>query len=185
MDNVAFATLCSRAWSLPVLAHLAGQPRLGARISPTAHALGAGRQSISATFAHLGELGLLERMPGHGHPLRPEARLSEAGAAVAAWAQPFWAFLEPDERATARRAWTLPVLRVARDMRSFGELRCELSPVTDRALALCLKRLVAQRLLRRDVDGAQRPPRVTYVGSGRGAALSDALQATQRLGSTS
>ncbi|MEO0322851.1 MAG: hypothetical protein AAF447_07825, partial [Myxococcota bacterium] len=101
MDNATFAQLCARAWSLPVLAHLAGQPRLGARVSPTAHALGAGRQSISGTFAHLRELGLLEPMPGHGHPLRPEARLSEAGAAVAAWAQPFWAFLEPGERATA------------------------------------------------------------------------------------
>ncbi|MEO0324380.1 MAG: winged helix-turn-helix transcriptional regulator, partial [Myxococcota bacterium] len=83
--------------------------------------------------------------------------------------------------ATARRAWTLPVLRIAHETRSFGELRSALRPVTDRALALCLQRLVAERLLHRDVDGSQRPPRVSYIGEGRGAALSDALQPSRRL----
>ena len=179
MNNSNLAALCTRTWSLPVLSLLAGTA--GARVSPTAHALGAGRKVTSDTFVHLCAIGLVERMPGHGHPLRPEYRLSRAGEPVAEWARVFWTGLSEVERDVVRRAWALPVLRLLSNAHGFGELRAELQPITDRALALCLQRLTKNELVRRDVDASRRPPRVTYVADGRGATLAATLRSTYDL----
>lgn len=159
-----------------MLAHLAESGH--GRVSPTAHALGAGRRIIGETFLHLAQLGLLERAPGHGHPLRPEFVLSSRGSSVAAWAQEFLVRMSTSDWAAMRRAWALPVLRLVSEPQTFGSLRGQLDPVTDRALSLCLTRLTQPGWVERRVEPAVRPPQVSYLAQGRGLLISSSLQET-------
>ena len=174
MDNVHFSRLSSRAWSLPVLAHLGTAGFRGCRVSPTAHAVGAGRNIVGQTFGHLVDVGMLVRAQGHGHPLRPEYQLTAQGKATAQWARAFLDRVSDEEWNTARRAWTLPVLRLVDTPRSFSHLRSDLRPVTDRGLSLCLGRLVdAELIARRTLDTSR-----GYLAVGRGAELADQLRET-------
>jgi len=84
MDKKRIVKLCSRSWSLTALGLMADG--VSGRVSPLAAAAGCGRTSMGASVEHLVDLGLLERNPGHGHPLRPEYRFTEQGAYVADWA---------------------------------------------------------------------------------------------------
>ncbi|TPV96986.1 MAG: transcriptional regulator [Myxococcales bacterium FL481] len=176
MNNLDLAKLSSRAWSLPVLAHLSESD--GCRVSPTAHAVGAGRNIVGQTFRHLADVGMLQRAAGHGHPLRPEFQLTPRGKAVAAWARTFLSGMSDNEWKTARRAWTLPVLRLLRDPCTFTELSTSLQPVTDRGLSLCLSRMIGARFIE---------PRTMaelangYVAIGRGRELTHTLDATFHL----
>jgi len=82
----------------------------GAKFITLAHALGVSRASLSATLNHLIALGLVRRNPGHGHPMRPEYLLTDAGAALArhcaALDRPVARNGGPD---LAYRKWTLPL----------------------------------------------------------------------------
>ena len=81
MDIKSLVNLTSRAWCLNILALMAtGTP---GRQAPLLAATSASRTSFAASLEHLFQLNLLERNPGHGHPLRPEFRLTRTGAEYA------------------------------------------------------------------------------------------------------
>ena len=84
MNMQLLVNLTSKAWSLKILARL--HAGVSGRQAPLIAATGASRSSFAASLEHLFQLGLLERNPGHGHPLRPEFRLTDKGKAVAAMA---------------------------------------------------------------------------------------------------
>lgn len=138
------------------------------RISPISHYLSASRTSISAALQHLIELRYLRKNSGHGHPLRPAYVLTRKGQAVAAWAAELDNFLSANDWRIARRTWALPVLRQAIPASRYGELRAELSPVTDRALSVTLKTLGENHWLDRLVDVDLSPPSVSYIPQGTG-----------------
>ncbi|QPM91514.1 winged helix-turn-helix transcriptional regulator [Pseudooceanicola algae] len=193
MDIDTLVRITSRAWSLNILASLdAGVPgRQAALLAAT----GASRTAFAQSLGHLVELGLLERNPGHGHPLRPEFRLTPKGIEMAAIAGQILKVgskaarangadeedigKDPSGEETAsrillRRAWTVPILVVCQTPRHFGEIRGALAPISDRALSQSLKQLHAHRWLKRTTDPQMFPPRPLYradnAGLGIGAA---------------
>src|SRR3546814_10066312 len=74
--------LSGHRWLVPLLADLAS--RKGARFVELIHRLGLSRDSLTRTLQAAAALGWVRRNPGHGHPLRPEYILTEAGSAAAA-----------------------------------------------------------------------------------------------------
>ena len=86
MDISEIVNVASRAWALPILNCLHGG--VPGRQAPLLAATGAGRTAFAQSIGHLIEIGLVERNPGHGHPLRPEFRLTEAGKAARDYA--YW-----------------------------------------------------------------------------------------------
>ena len=146
------------------------------RISPITHHFSASRTSISSALQHLIELRYLRKNSGHGHPLRPAYLLTAKGRAIAEWAAELDSFLEPTDWKIARRAWALPILREMIPESRYGELRSKLSPVTDRALSVTLKKLGENHWLGRCVDINNSPPSVTYIPLGTGELLVPALR---------
>ena len=161
--------LCSKAWSIQVLAYFHHQNE--PRISPIAHYFSASRTSISTALKHLIELNYLKKNSGHGHPLRPAYVLTGKGKAVAEWAAALDNTLEPNDWKLARRTWSLPILRQTIPVSRYGQLRAELSPVTDRALTQSLKSLGENQWLDRVVDIDSAPPSVSYKPTGTGEIL--------------
>ena len=109
MDKHQLVNLCSRTWSLTALSLIAHG--VSCRVSPLAAAAGCGRTSMSASVEHLISLGLLERNPGHGHPLRPEYRLTPGGVYVAEWAKGLINLVKSDQdQSLLRNKWSLPLI---------------------------------------------------------------------------
>lgn len=174
MDINDLVKITSRAWSLSILALMhTGTP---GRQASLLSASGAGRTALSQSLAHLINLDLLERNSGHGHPLRPEYRLTPKGVEVAAIANRIkGAALQSCERALLRRAWAIPVLVVSKSPRYFTDIKRELMPITDRALSQSLKQLQAHHWIQRKVDTAVRPLRPMYQAANAGARISQAI----------
>lgn len=174
--NVAdLVKLTQRAWALPILARLdQGVP---GRQAPLIADLGASRGAFAASLDHLIQLGLVERNPGHGHPLRPEFRLTDRGRPVAAMASRVLS-LSPDPagHALMRRRWTLPVLAVLPEPSAFGDIRARLGHVTDRALSHGLRDLEAQDWLARRLRDDLRPARPLYVPQAQGLLIGQAVR---------
>ena len=170
MDIDLLVKLTSRAWALPILAQIAqGTP---CRQAPLIAATGAGRTAFGASLSHLIDLNLLERNPGHGHPLRPEFRLTPTGKEMAGLAARLDAVVGArPEVALLRRAWSLPVLSVTGAPRHFSDIRSALPRITDRALSQSLRQLEGHRMVRRDVDTTARPPRPSYRAVDLGAKI--------------
>jgi len=178
MDIDDLVKITARAWALPILARLgSGTP---GRQAPLIAATGAGRTAFGQSLDHLIELGLVERNPGHGHPLRPEYRLTARGRALAPIAARIAAAAPaPEDQALLRQAWSLPVLAACATPQPFGAIAARLAPVTDRALSLALKRLERHGWLRRVTDTAQHPPRPFYTAQGQGAAIAALIAPAQ------
>lgn len=171
MDINLFVNITSRAWALPILAQLqSGTP---GRQAPLLAATGAGRTAFAQSMDHLITLGLMERNPGYGHPLRPEFRLTEQGQAAAKLAGEINRVAQEDDRDLLRRTWTLPVLATLHSPRHFSEIKRTLPPITDRALSQSLKTMEARDWVHRHVDDQTRPPRAHYTAVHRGSLLSD------------
>ncbi|KAJ54763.1 transcriptional regulator [Actibacterium mucosum KCTC 23349] len=161
--------LTTRSWALPLLAALhEGVP---GRQAPLLKATGAGRTAFAQSLQHLIETGLLERNPGHGHPLRPEFRLTEQGVTAAALAAQVQGATAAQDRDLLRKAWTLPVLTQLHKPRQFTEIKQGLMTISDRALSQSLRGMEERRWITRTVEPLARPPRPVYTAVHTGAAL--------------
>ncbi len=174
MDINLLVNITSKAWCLRILSLLhQGVP---ARQAPLIAASGAGRTAFVQSLQHLRDLGLVETNPGHGHPLRPEYRLTPKGAQIASIAAKIDLNVEePDEQTLIRRAWTIPVLAVSQQPRYFGHIKESLGRITDRALSQSIKQLEEKRWLNRQIDMNLRPPRPLYQSANTGLLISRAI----------
>jgi DNA-binding HxlR family transcriptional regulator len=162
------APLFHHRWAVPILAELSRQR--GSRFAALAGRLGVGRESLTRTLAALVELGLVERNPGYGHPLRPEYVLTARGAAVAEASDGLLERLD-GLAGVALRKWSMPVLyALERAPRRFSELRAALPGITPRALTLALKDLERTGLVTRRITDDY-PPATIYEVGRRGAPL--------------
>jgi DNA-binding HxlR family transcriptional regulator len=161
-------------WLLPLMALV--RRRGGARFAEMLGALGLSRSVLTASLIQLGEAGWLARNPGHGHPLRPEYLLTEAGRPIGDFAVRVTDAreilgLSPD----LLSRWALPVIgRLAEGAARFSALRAALAPITPRALSLALKQLERAGLVARALEGSY-PPIAIYSLTGRGAPLAEAM----------
>lgn len=177
MDIKLLVKLTSRAWSLNILALLhQGVP---GRQAPLLAATSASRTSFASSLEHLVQLKLLERNPGHGHPLRPEFRLTESGLEVAETANRI-VMAVPDDKefAVLRRSWTVPILALTNTPRRFSAIKSDLTTITDRALSTSLYQLEKQEWLRRDINTSSRVPFPTYHATHRGLKINRAIDLT-------
>ncbi len=174
MDIRLLVNLTSKAWCLNILALLhAGVP---GRQAPLLAATSASRTSFTSSLQHLVHLGLLERNPGHGHPLRPEFRLTARGIAAAEAASRIVSVI-PDENdfALLRRSWSVPVLAVTATPQRFSVIKSGLMTITDRALSMSLGMLEDKAWLKRAVDTSQRTPFPTYQAVNAGKRINKAI----------
>ncbi len=179
MDINLLVKITQRAWSMNILAlmHEGTAGRQATLLAKT----GAGRTAFAQSLHHLIELNLVQRNPGHGHPLRPEYILTELGHYVAERAYKIGKIGHIDsqleDRALLRRAWTLPILAISSEPIHFGGLKNQLLPITDRALSQSLKQLEACSWMQRDVDISQRPARSIYQAQGVGSQIGQLISA--------
>lgn len=175
MDINLLVNITSRAWCLTILRLM--NDGVPGRQAPLIAASGASRTSFANSLALLVNLGLLERNPGHGHPLRPEYRLTAQGVKFAILAKAIAnAFPDTDEPPLLRRAWTIPILAVSHKPRRFIEIKTDLMPVTDRALSQSLQNLETKHWLIRSVNVNAHPIRPVYQTVNQGVCISDAIR---------
>ncbi len=170
MDIDQLVNVTARAWALPILASLhSGVP---GRQASLLSATGASRTAFGQSMDHLLEIRLIERNPGHGHPLRPEFRLTQQGKRAAAIAHKIRSITQDDDQALLRRTWTLPILATLHRPRFFNEIGRDLGPITDRALSQSLKSMEAKNWVSRTISETARPPRSLYSAVNSGAMIS-------------
>lgn len=174
MNIELLVNLTSKAWSLKILALLhEGVP---GRQAPLLAATTASRSAFAASLEHLFQLGLLERNPGHGHPLRPEFRLTSKGVAAAAMASRIVALVPGDDGfSVIKRSWTVPILAITDQPQRFSVIRSGLGSITDRALSKSLGVLEERDWLRRDVEMSERRPYPTYLAVNAGLKINRAI----------
>lgn len=167
------AQLGSHRWLVPLLADLAGHK--GARFVELVHRLELPRDSLSRTLEAAAAIGWVARNPGHGHPLRPEYILTEAGAAAAARAATIAeAQQEIGLRPGAATRWGLPlVVGIGAGHDRFNALSRLLNPATPRALSQGLNALGKHGLVTREILD-MRPPASRYELTKNGALLAAA-----------
>ena len=170
MDIELFVNTTSRAWAIPILARL--HEGTAGRQAPLLAATGASRTAFAQSMQHLIAIGLLERNPGYGHPLRPEFRLTQAGIAAAALAHNIQSVTSDGDQDLLRRSWTLPVLTAIHRPRHFNDIKRNLCTITDRALSQSLKVMEVRRWVHRQVDDTARPPRPLYRAVNTGGLIS-------------
>jgi DNA-binding HxlR family transcriptional regulator len=156
-------------WAAPVLAEL--ERSKGARFVYLARGLGVANESLRRTLDALVALGLVERNPGYGHPLRPEYVLTARGGDPARVCA---RLLEAGTDIPARRKWAVPTLAVLGGGGRFSEVRSRLPGVTPRSLTLALKDLVGAGLVTRSVT-RDYPPSTVYRPTAAGRRLQKAL----------
>jgi DNA-binding HxlR family transcriptional regulator len=166
--------LSASRWAVPVLAFMNREG--GARFAVLARRLGVAPSALRRALERLEQAGWLYRNPGHGHPLRPEYLLTDAGRPVAAWCE---GVMEARGRLSLGvedlGRWTLPLVKgLDRRWRRFSALEAELAPITPRALSLALKGMIGRGLADRRLEDAF-PPLPLYGLTARGQALARAL----------
>jgi DNA-binding HxlR family transcriptional regulator len=144
----------------------------GARSAELVTRLGVSRSMLAGVLGRLLEKGWLMRNPGHGHPLRPEYLLTDAGRPVGAWCERMMEerrHLGLDRGGLGR--WSLPLIgQLDRRWAQFSWLETRLSPISPRSLSLALKQLIEVGLAERRLEDAF-PPRPLYGLTGRGQRL--------------
>lgn len=173
MDMKVFVNITSRAWAMPILSNL--HSGIAGRQAPLLAATGASRTAFAQSMDHLIELGLLERNPGYGHPLRPEFRLTGLGRTVAAIADKIHGVSTEEDWPLLRRSWTLPVLTSLHKPSHFADIKRRLPTITDRALSQSLKSMEARDWVCRSVDEGTRPPRSIYSAVNTGDLISQVI----------
>lgn len=169
--------LSRHRWGVQALAHMAA--RGGGRFAEMANGLGSPRDSLKRTLAALVEEGWIRRNPGHGHPLRPEYLLTEAGRAIgAACGRIAAAQAEAAMPPQAISRWSLPLLSlIGGGEARFNRLERAMTGATPRAVAASLKTLIHHGLVEREVV-AGFPPGTAYRLTARGAQVAAALGET-------
>lgn len=160
MDIKILVKLTSRAWSLTILSLLSSG--VAGRQAVLLAKSGASRTAFSQSLHHLVEMEMLERNPGHGHPLRPEFRLTEQGRVYGAVAQKVLHTVPTAEQSLTRKLWTVPILVALKKPQYFNEIKLNFPKITDRALSQSLQSMELTDWVKRDVIGAHRPPRPIY-----------------------
>lgn len=165
--------LGSHRWLVPLLADLAAHK--GARFVELIHRLGLSRDSCARTLEAATAIGWVRRNPGHGHPLRPEYILTEAGVVAAARAAPIAeAQQEVGLAPGAATRWGLPLVAgIGAGHDRFNALSRLLAPATPRALSQGLTALGKHGLVKREVIDT-RPPASRYGLTGDGHLLAAA-----------
>ena len=169
MDTCTLVKITSRAWALPILANL--NDGVPCRQAPLLTATGASRTAFAQSMDHLISIGLLERNPGHGHPLRPEFRLTPLGKTTAALASKIQRLSGEEDQDLLRRSWTVPVLSVLQRPSQFSEIKRRLLTISDRALSQSLQSMEERLWVHRNVDQAARPPKPIYSTINTGAMI--------------
>jgi DNA-binding HxlR family transcriptional regulator len=170
MDINELVKITSKAWSLTILSLIhSGVP---ARQAPLLTASGATRTAFAQSLAHLADIGMVERNPGHGHPLRPEYRLTERGTRAAQLASRIQLLAHTDDQPLLRRTWTIPILTCLHKPSPYNEIKKALPLITDRALSMSLQSMQDHRWIERHVNQAQRPPRSVYHSVNNGEKIS-------------
>jgi DNA-binding HxlR family transcriptional regulator len=165
--------ISSSRWFMPLLATMSRDG--GARFAALANQHGISRSALSRSLQGLIEAGWVARNPGHGHPLRPEYVLTDAGTPLAAWCERVMEQrrrlrLEPGQLPR----WSLPlVARLRRNPARFSTLQSALA-VTPRALSLTIRQMLSVELVSRSVEPAF-PPTARYGLTGRGRRLAEAI----------
>ena len=118
------------------------------------------------------KIGLIERNPGYGHPLRPEFRLTPEGEKAGAIASSILSLSDAKKHDALRRAWTVPVLASLHKASHFNDIRRNLFTITDRALSQSLKGMEDINWVRRSVNDSLRPPRPVYHAINTGHEIS-------------
>lgn len=163
--------LAAKSWSLKILALMhSGVP---GRQAPLLAASGAGRTAFGQSLKYLIEIGMVERNPGHGHPLRPEFRLTADGVEAAELAALVLDTIGEDKQGLAliRKTWTLPILAVLGDECRFSQIKSVLPSITDRALSQALLQLEEQGWVRREIVLEGRHPYPSYRTVGVGVEI--------------
>lgn len=172
-SDAALLALTRQRWMVPLLAAFAG--RSGARTAELLRATGAPRDTLARTLAAAQAAGWIARNPGHGHPLRPEYLVTQAGAAMVERAgriRDAMAVLGLADASLSR--WSLPILNaMAAGHARFADIARALPGVTPRALTAGLKDLTGKALVTRTlVEGW--PPSTRYALTARGVVLASA-----------
>lgn len=170
MDINLFVNLTSRSWALPILSSL--HDGVPGRQAPLLVATGASRTAFAQSMEHLIKMGLLERNPGYGHPLRPEFRLTPLGIETAALANKIQGLSSREDRNLLRRSWTLPILTTLSRPRQFNEIGRCLTTITDRALSQSLRAMEERDWVARSIIETARPPRSLYSAINLGSQIS-------------
>lgn len=170
MDISLLVNTTSRAWAIPILSNL--HAGIAGRQAPLLAATGANRTAFAHSMDHLISIGLLERNPGYGHPLRPEFRLTQLGVSAAAIAHRIQSVTADEDQDLLRRSWTLPVLTAIHRPSHFNDIKRNLRTITDRALSQSLKTMETRCWVERKVDEAARPPRSIYRAINTGELIS-------------
>jgi len=172
MDIKSFVNITSRAWAIPILSQL--HIGVAGRQAPLLAATGASRTAFAQSMDHLITIGLLERNPGYGHPLRPEFRLTSHGVIAAEVASKIQGVTAEEDQDLMRRSWTLPVLSAMQTPTHFNDIKRNLHTISDRALSQSLKSMEGRNWICREVDDSARPPRSIYSTVNTGQAISRA-----------
>jgi DNA-binding HxlR family transcriptional regulator len=161
-------------WAIPVLALLSREQ--GSRFAVIARAFGLSHNSLSRCLVHLKDCGWVIPNPGHGHPLRPEYLLSDAGRPVGALCERIEAMRTRLKLGTGDLPrWSLPLVAgLGPDWTRFGEIQARLAPVTPRALSTTLKAVIDEALVQRRLEDRY-PPLPLYALTGKGQELAVAL----------
>jgi DNA-binding HxlR family transcriptional regulator len=160
-ESAQLVELFHHRWAPPVLALL--DQRGGVRFVELQRKLGVTREPLQRALEALIALGYVRRNEGYGHPLRPEYLITDDGRAAASLAT---RVSSSKVRDTLLRKWSVPVLAALAEPRRFSELRVALPSVTPRALALALRDLEDDGLVRREVRPT-RPPSTVYRSTAR------------------
>ena len=171
MNIKLFVNITSRAWALPILSNL--HEGVAGRQATLLAATGASRTAFTQSLNHLISIGLLERNPGYGHPLRPEFRLTPCGHSAATIANKIQRVSADEDQDLLRKSWTLPILSSLHSPSHFNHIKRNLQTISDRALSQSLKSMEVRNWVCRSVDEAARPPRSIYSAVNTGGALSN------------
>lgn len=167
--------LSRHRWAVAVLAHMAD--RGGGRFAEMANRIGAPRDSLRRTIAALAAEGWIVANPGHGHPLRPDYLLTEAGRKIGGACREIAAAQAragmPPQAVTR---WSLPLLHlIGAGEARFNRLERAMEGATPRAVAASLKALTGHGLVTREVVAGY-PPTSAYRLTGRGETVARVLR---------